>query len=267
LQSDLAGFEGLDEASQHHYGELVAMDRSIGTLRAALRNMGIADNTLVWFCSDNGGLPRIQPETVGGLRGFKGSLWEGGLRVPAIIEWPNGVEPRVTEYPAATMDIFPTIVSLLDLPENVMLEPLDGKDLTPLFADEVGPRLKPIPFRYQRAGALVFDHYKLISTDIESAGFELYDLNADPTESNELSEELPVLKGLLEAYFVQWNQSVEASMAGKDYEERTLLRPDPAPVYWTQDERYRPFFEAFIKRPEYESRLKPVLDKTNPSAK
>ena len=73
------------------------MDRSIGTLRKDCENLRIADNTLVWFCSDNGGLPKITPETVGGLRGFKGSLYEGGLRVPAIVEWPAHIKnPRIT---------------------------------------------------------------------------------------------------------------------------------------------------------------------------
>lgn len=62
------------------------MDRSVGTLRGALRELNIADTTLVWFNSDNGGLSGITPDTVGGLRGNKGSVFEGGLRVPGIIE-------------------------------------------------------------------------------------------------------------------------------------------------------------------------------------
>lgn len=56
------------------------MDRSVGALRAALRDLGLAPNTLFVFCSDNGGLPRIRPDTVGGLRGYTGSLHEGGIR-------------------------------------------------------------------------------------------------------------------------------------------------------------------------------------------
>ena len=70
-EADRAAFQDLDEASQHHYGELVAMDRSIGTLRNGLGSLGIAEQTLVWFTSDNGGLARITPDTTGGLRGFK----------------------------------------------------------------------------------------------------------------------------------------------------------------------------------------------------
>ena len=72
--ADKKAFTLLSEKAQEHYGELVAMDRSIGTLRKGLRKLGIAKNTLVWFSSDNGGLPRFDPPTTGGLRGFKGCL-------------------------------------------------------------------------------------------------------------------------------------------------------------------------------------------------
>ena len=61
------------------------------------------------YCSDNGGLKNISPSTVGGLRGNKNTMWEGGLRVPAIIEWPETIDPGISKYPASTMDIYPTI--------------------------------------------------------------------------------------------------------------------------------------------------------------
>src|SRR5690606_17783574 len=69
LEKDMQGFEELDEESQNHYGELVAFDRSVGTLRNRLRELGVADNTLIWYCSDNGGLPEVTPSAVGNLRG------------------------------------------------------------------------------------------------------------------------------------------------------------------------------------------------------
>ena len=125
----------------------MAFDRSVGVLRKGLRDLGVADNTLVWFCSDNGGLGGIFPDSVGGLRGKKGSIWEGGLRVPGILEWPASVEPRITEYPASTMDIFPTLAELLDLPDSVMLDLVDGESLVPLLIKEQGRRAQAIPFR------------------------------------------------------------------------------------------------------------------------
>jgi hypothetical protein len=137
-------------------------------------------------------------------------------------------------------------------------------DLTPLFAGEIGPRLKPIPFRFREGGALVFQDYKCIAPDLKKDRFQLYDLKSDPVESRDLSDELPELAALLEAYFDQWQQSVDASVAGKDYEPRTLSRPDPTPIFWTNDARYQPYFEALAKRPEYERALKPLLEARKP---
>ncbi|NBQ02661.1 MAG: hypothetical protein EBU27_05475, partial [Opitutae bacterium] len=88
------------------------MDRSIGTLRNGLSKLSVKENTLLWFMSDNGGLPKIHPPTNGGLRDHKGSLYEGGIRVPSIIEWPYGITtPRRTDYPCGAVDIFPILKS------------------------------------------------------------------------------------------------------------------------------------------------------------
>ena len=261
---DREGFEELDEASQHHYGELVAFDRSVGTLRSTLARMGIADSTLVWFCSDNGGLARPQPGTVGGLRGHKGSVWEGGLRVPAIIEWPAGIQPRVTQFPASTMDIFPTLSALLALPEDVLLEPVDGMDLSPLFTGNPGHRPAPIPFRFRQSGALVFNQFKLVCHDREAEEFELFDLNADPAESTDIKDAVPFLFTLLTAYFREWNKSVDASVAGKDYAERFLSNSSPEPHFWWDDGRYEPYLEQWMTRPEYEKQLRKQVENEQP---
>ena len=172
LEKDLKLFANLDNKSQHHYAELVAMDRSIGALRAGLREIGIARDTLVWFCSDNGGLPGFKPDTVGGLRGYKGSLFEGGLRVPGVIEWPEGItKPRVTSFPACTMDIFPTLAEVAGLPATSMLKPQDGQSLRALFGKELGPRRKPIGFRSGVRGAWVDNEFKLYSKNVTRETF------------------------------------------------------------------------------------------------
>jgi arylsulfatase A-like enzyme len=190
--ADKAAFTSLDHESQNHYGELVAMDRSIGTLRRGLREMALAENTLVWFCSDNGGLPNLKPGTVGDFRGFKNTVYEGGLRVPAIVEWPAMIKtPRITRHPAGTIDIFPTIADLLQLPATAMLKPVDGVSLKPLFAAEVAERAKPLPFRHQGRAALVDNRYKLVTQNIAAGKFELYDLVNDPKESKDVAAEQP----------------------------------------------------------------------------
>lgn len=259
--SDRAAFGKLDKVSQHHYGELAAFDRSLGLLRKSLRELGVADNTLVWYCSDNGGLPKITPDTVGGLRGNKGSVWEGGLRVPGVIEWPAALKPRVTEYPASTMDIFPTIADILGLDQSVFLDPVDGESLKPLLEKEIGRREKPIPFRFGARGALVDNNYKLVATNVEKGMYELYDLAADKTESQNIATENPVVFNRMKRLFKKWDQTVTASVAGKDYPEGKVREDEPESHFWMTDKRYEPFLEEWCKRPEYTKRLAPKVSK------
>ena len=255
-EKDNAPFTHLDEQSKHHYGELAAMDRSIGTLRKRLRNLGIEKNTLLWFCSDNGGLPKIKPSTVGELRGNKGTVYEGGLRVPAIMEWPNGIkEPRITKHPSVVMDIFPTIAEITGLPESAMIQPQDGVSLVPLLTQEVGRRTKPIPFHYSDNSVVLDNNFKLLFIG-KKKRYELYDLDSDPGESNNLFAQKPELAERMKSLMDQWDDSRDASVAGEDYPEGRLLPGDPAPRFWTDVDAYKPYFKAWENRWEYESRLK-----------
>jgi arylsulfatase A-like enzyme len=253
LDKDQAAFAELDEASAHHYGELVAMDRSIGTLRAKLREFNLAENTLLVFCSDNGGLPGIEPDTVGGLRGNKGTIYEGGLRVPAVIEWPAVIEPRVTSYPASTMDLFPTVADLLGLSEDVFVQPLDGVSLKPLLTRDRERREPPIPFRFGTKAAWIDNDYKLLTGDLRTGSFELYDLEHDPAESNDLSDLQPQRLARMKAELLEWSRSVDASFAGSDYPEKQVTPADPEPVFWHETEAYRSFLPEWKDRWEFKS--------------
>lgn len=260
---DRASFAGLDKDSQNHYGELVAMDRSMGTLRKGLRDMGIADNTLLWFTSDNGGLPRIQPTTVANLRGFKGSLYEGGIRVPAVIEWPSVVQqPRTTDVPACAIDIFSTIVDILDLTPAKTQLPQDGISLRPLFdASKDLPRTKPIPFNYNGETAMIDNQYKLLQLGKKKntpQTFELYDLVADPEEENNLAAELPEVLGKMQAAMAEWQDQLASSVAGKDYPEGKVNENEPEPRSWNVMKEYQPYFDAWKQRPEYRRVLQGV---------
>jgi len=250
---DMKDFGALEKNSANHYGELVAMDRSIGTLRAGLRQLGIAENTLLWFCSDNGGLPEIKPGTVGNLRGFKGAVYEGGLRVPAIIEWPAVIKAsRITRYPAGTVDIFPTIADILGLPDSVLLRPVDGTSLQPLFTAEIGERTKPLAFRHTGRAALVDNRYKVVNLGMARGGaFEVYDLEADPTESRNIAAERPEVAERLRTALLVWNESVTASYAGKDYPEGRVSEKEPKSRDWVDSPEYAPYLKELQARPEY----------------
>ena len=255
-EKDKKSFESFNENAQNHYGELVSMDESIGNLRKGLRTMKIEENTLVWFNSDNGGLPTFTPESVGGLRGYKGQVYEGGLRVPCIIEWPAGIkENRITDYPASTMDIFPTVADILDLSKSSMILPTDGASIKELFTKDLEVRKKPIPFRYLGKGAIVDNNYKLVVTDISKKEFELYNLVLDPFESkNIIDEEKEIAKKMI-VEFVDWNESVESSVAGKDY-PKGLLEPNGLNVNWNTLPEYKIYFDQWKERPEYKDVLK-----------
>ncbi|MDA7897608.1 sulfatase-like hydrolase/transferase, partial [Akkermansiaceae bacterium] len=91
-----------------YYQEITLIDEQIGRLRKTLRDLKIANNTLLWYTSDNGGLVK---ESSGG-RAKKGSVYEGGLRVPSIIEYPSAFEPTRISAPTSSTDIYPTLLAL-----------------------------------------------------------------------------------------------------------------------------------------------------------
>jgi len=129
---------------QHFYGEITAMDRAVGRLRKELRDLDIAENTLFWYTSDNGA---INVGSTGGLSGRKGSLLEGGIRVPAIIEWPAVIKvPRRSSIPCGTVDIFPTLLALAGAKVEKQVRPLDGVSLVDLIEGRMKSRTKPLGF-------------------------------------------------------------------------------------------------------------------------
>ena len=253
---DKESFLDLDERSQNHYGELVEMDRSIGRLRNQLRDWKISENTLIWFNSDNGGLSPFGKETVGGLRGWKGQMYEGGLRVPCIIEWPAGIkQSRITEFPAVTMDIFPTLLDITEIVPSEGLHPIDGISLKDLLNKDLKSRPKSIPFRHAGRAALIRNDYKLVSVNIEKDTFELFNLITDPFEDEDIINLESEIAAELIGEFKDWNQSVEQSIKGLDYPEG-LMESDPPRTSWMQSELYRPYLKEFGERPEFARWLK-----------
>ncbi len=220
-------YPDLDKDKQHYYGTITAMDEQIGRLRRELEDLQINGNTMVWFTSDNGpaargGGPgdakggRQQGET-GGFRERKGSLYEGGIRVPGLLVWPEKIKQhRETDFPAVTTDYFPTIIDLLD----ISLDPkpiLDGISLAEIIdSDNDSQRSRPIGFqsRYKKNMMTAWsdNRYKLVSKD-NRVTFELYDLINDPYERNDISSGHPELVNKMIAELDDWLSSVnEASL-------------------------------------------------------
>lgn len=136
------------------YGDVVEeLDWSVGQVMATLHQEGIAENTLVFFTSDNGPwlLMGAQGGSAGLLRDGKGSTWEGGMRVPGIAWWPGRIKPGVTTEVVTAMDLFTTalVQAGAEVPKD---RPIDGADLSPLLFD--GKALPERPFFYYRGDQL-----------------------------------------------------------------------------------------------------------------
>jgi arylsulfatase A-like enzyme len=221
----LARYPDLPEEQQHLYGCITAKDEQIGRLRTFLRDRGVAENTILLFCSDNGpadGLTRRGVASAGPFRGHKHTMWEGGLRVPSLIEWPGRIEAGQTSgFPASTVDYLPTILDMLGLPAFKKV-PLDGISLLPVLTGTAAQRSVPIASGYQRLYqdkefyAFTDGRYKIC---IPEPGFEmqLFDLKTDPGETNNLAAERPDLLRAMSAKLEKIKQSWKESREGKDY--------------------------------------------------
>jgi len=233
-----AMYKDYSETEQHYYGCITAMDEQIGRLRAELRRLGIAENTMVWFCSDNGpegmtdkGEPswcKYSRGVTGGLRGRKRSLFEGGLLGPACLEWPGHIKPgQATDFPCSTLDYLPTIQHLLgyEMPDN---RPIDGISLMPLIYGKATTRPAPIPFWFIRPSkkamhnsptlAAIDNNYKLL-TNLSKDGSEdmLFDLAKDPFENDNIIADQPKIAQWLRSWIKQWTDSCRKSHSGADY--------------------------------------------------
>ncbi len=139
------------EVLRERYAEITAMDRAIGTLRSYLVDHGLRENTLVFYCGDNGTSSdgQLNPPH----RGVKGQVYEGGILVPGLVEWPARFpEPRVSELNASTSDLLPTLCAIAGQP--LPDRPLDGIDLMPLLETGKGERPGPLFFWSYDTGQL-----------------------------------------------------------------------------------------------------------------
>ncbi len=213
----------LPEKLQHYYGSISALDEQVGRLRDELHELEVDADTLLWFCSDNGPEGNASaPGTTGGLRGRKRDLFEGGVRVPGIIEWPAGLEGSGrSALCAVTSDILPTVLPLTGVayPDG---RPLDGIDLMPLLASGASRR-PPIAFESGSKWSLVDGNQKIIwqgkkgPTEVDELPFQLFDLGGDRAESQDLAADHPERVADMRAAYAAWRNSCARSAEGGDY--------------------------------------------------
>lgn len=180
--------KGLDDKLACVYAMCDNLDWNIGRLLDTLDELGIADNTIVIFLTDNG--PNTDRYN-GDMRGRKGSPHEGGSRVPCFVRRPNVIEAgTVIENITAHIDILPTLVDMLNLPQPETL-PLDGKSLKPLLKDpDMDWPDRTIYGHWGNAASARTERYRLIASPGNN---QLYDMLNDPSETNDISRQHPGL--------------------------------------------------------------------------
>jgi arylsulfatase A len=210
-------YKDLDDTTlRQYYGNITQLDAAVGQIVQALDAAGIADNTMIWFTSDNGpegkdefgdpSRPDTQPGkqryrgSTGGLSGRKRDTLEGGIRVPFIIKWPAGfraygIKPgTVSDVPVVGSDIFPTVLELAGaaLPTDRVL---DSQSMVPLFEGEELIRKRPLFWRNSSGThpyrlALRDGPWKILA-NTKHTEFALYNLDTDLRETTDLSAKNP----------------------------------------------------------------------------
>ena len=236
-------YSDCDPQEQIYYSNISAVDTQIGLLRNELIHLGVSDNTMLWFTSDNG--PNLKGKkdvrfgvaqggkfaytpigSTGAYRGWKRDCYEGGLRVPGILEWPAKIKhPRTTKFAAVTSDYFPTALDVagIALPTD---RQFDGISLLPLINGNVAQRNDAIGFHCNGMEAWTENRYKIVRTVKKkkkaSEEWELYDLQSDPFETNDIAKLHPSTVERMALDFDIWARSAQADeqKAIKKYHRR-----------------------------------------------
>ncbi|MHC4744236.1 MAG: sulfatase-like hydrolase/transferase [Planctomycetota bacterium] len=203
-------------------GMVQSVDESIGRVIDKLEKLGVADNTVVIFMSDNGGLSTVAsqgPTCNLPLRAGKGWLYEGGIREPMIIKWPGVVKPgSECSEPVTSTDFYPTMLQMAGM-RLKRSQHVDGVSLVPLLTGKGKLKRKAIYWHYPHyhgsgnrpSGAVRAGDYKLIEW-YEDGSVELYDLREDLSEKKDLAEKMPKKAAELKTMLAKWRKEVGARM-------------------------------------------------------
>lgn len=203
-----ASKEDMDRFAKHPRQKLAAMtfalDRAIGKITDELKKQGLYENTLIFFLSDNGGAHNNQSINLP-LKGFKGNKYEAGHRVPFLVSWPKRFAGG-TDFKGLTssLDIFPTVLDAAGIQTTTSFG-LDGVSLLPFLTTEKNKQPhEQLVWRKDAAAAIRFNQYKLIR--VRGLGERLYDLNQDPSETNDLRNQQPQVFSSMKQKLLAWEK-------------------------------------------------------------
>lgn len=198
LQATREDYEAVGDIKPHRkrvYAAMVrAVDRSVARVMETLEAEGLADNTIVAFTSDNGGAGYVGlPESNSPFRGWKITMFEGGLRVPMFVKWPKHIAAgKTVNTPVAHIDVMPTLAAAAGAaaPEGVEI---DGKNILPLLDDETSWPRKTLFWQNGHYQVVRHGDWKLQVNDRPTDGLQtwLFNLKDDPTEQNNLTSSHP----------------------------------------------------------------------------
>ncbi len=197
-------YEGSVTDKKRAYKEMIeVMDEGIERILRKLDELRLREKTLIFFCSDNGGYKGISNNGI--FRDFKGSLWEGGHRVPAIANWPGTIKPgSITNQTVMTMDLFSTFVNLskstLQTPNK-----LDGLDITRLLLEQKKLPDRTLFWKYRNQKSARRSEWKLL---IEQDSVRLFNLRNDPGEQIDLSNQEISIVSELKKSLEEWESDV-----------------------------------------------------------
>lgn len=196
-----------------------AVDQNVGRIMAALERLELTEQTFVIFTSDNGGTPQFTAP----LRGSKGQLYEGGIRVPLVVVGPNIAKPGTQcDAPVSSVDLYPTFLELANL-KPAANQVLDGASLAPAFSDAATLGRKRLFWHFPcyvgratPASAVREGDFKLIEFFEDGGRRELYDLRTDPYEERDLSASMPEKAAELYGVLQAWQRRTDAAIPNKD---------------------------------------------------
>ena len=232
-------FKEISDPKRRIYaGMLTALDEGIGKVLAKLRELGIYQDTLLFFFSDNGGPTPANGSSNGPLRATKGTMYEGGIRVPFMIQWPSRLKAgQVYEQPVIALDILPTAAAAAaaQLPKD---RKIDGVNLLPYLAGEPfrsgrsgpaapdGKKTPPHEILFWRMGqnhAVRKGNWKLVTMGTQT---ELFDVASDIGESHDLSSAQPEVLKELQRAFDKWNAQMAEPLWTGQAGARKTTRPN-----------------------------------------
>ena len=188
-----------------------ALDRNVGRVLVALRKHGLEENTLVVFFSDNGGKLDDNGSLNTPLRGEKGQLWEGGIRIPFCIQWPAAIKGGQTlPFPVISLDLMPTALSAAGAKPDATL---DGIDLLPFVTGATQPPQRHLHWRFNRSWAIRDAEWKLTT---EGGAPHLFRIVEDIGEAHDLAAQFPEVVQRLKATHEAWNATLMPKLWGWD---------------------------------------------------